>query len=81
MPKALGTSTNIYVRNDPIKQNLTLTYDGPFLVRSRTNKTFKIYLKCNLSSVAITNTKAAFTLYDATCQLPFCSTTIPSNPN
>ena len=29
LPKALYTCTHIYIRNDPIKANLTPTYDGP----------------------------------------------------
>ena len=81
LPKELETCTHVYVRNDPIKQNLTPTYDGPFPVHSRTNKTFKIFRKGNLFSVAVNNVKPAFTLHDATSQLPFCSTTIHSNPH
>ena len=56
-PKDLETCTHVYVRNDPIEQNLTPIYDGPFVVHSRTNKTFKIFRKGNLSSVGINNIK------------------------
>ena len=62
MPRTLQTCTHVYIRNDPIKANLTPIYDGPFLVLSIDDKTFKV-LKRNMShAVAINNVKPAFML-------------------
>ena len=42
MPHSLHSCTHVFVKKDPIKSNLTPTYDGPFQVLSRTAKTFTI---------------------------------------
>ena len=65
LPKSLNTCTYIYVRSDPIGQNLMPSHDSLFIVHSNTDKTFKIFRKGNLSSFAINNLEPAFTLHDA----------------
>ena len=77
MPHILQTCTHIYIRNDPIKANLTPTYDGPFFVVSRTNKTFHVLRNNTLYAVAINNVKPAFSLpspVSATFDFPFMPT-------
>ena len=59
---ALQTCTHVFIRNDPIKANLTPSYDGPFLVLSRTKHSFTV-LRCDkLYTAAINNIKPEFTL-------------------
>ena len=77
MPHILQNCTHIYIRNDPIKANLTPTYDGPFFVVSRTNKTFHVLRNNTLYAVAINNVKPAFSLpspVSATFDFPFMPT-------
>ena len=63
---------HVFVTNDPIKSNLTPTYDGLFEVRSRTDKTFFVIRRDKLQSVSINNVKPACIL----SPLPDCV-----NPN
>ena len=77
MPHILQNCTHIYIRNDPIKANLTPTYDGPFFVVSRTNKTFHVLRNNTLYAIAINNVKPAFSLpspVSATFDFPFMPT-------
>ena len=60
MPHSLHSCTYVFVKNDPIKSNLTPTYDGPFQVLSRTEKTFTILRGVKQQSVAINNVKPAY---------------------
>ena len=62
LPDALQTCTHVFIRNDPIKANLTPTYDGPFLVLSRTKHSFTVLRRDKLYTAAINNIKPAFTL-------------------
>ena len=72
LPRSLQTCTHVFIKNDPIKSNLTPTYDGPFEVRSRTDKTFSVIRRDKLQSVSINNVKPACIL----SPLPDCV-----NPN
>ena len=49
-PGLLQTHTHAYIKNDPIKPNLTPTYDGPF---------FSVIRRDKLQSVSINNVKPA----------------------
>ena len=73
LPKSLKDCTHVYIKLDPIKPNLTPTYDGPFLVVSKTDCTFKVIRNNRIYSVAINNVKPAFVLppADACDSLPF----------
>ena len=62
LPDVLQTCTHVFIRNDPIKANLTPTYDGPFLVLSRTKHSFTVLRRDKLYTAAINNIKQAFTL-------------------
>ena len=59
LPRSLQTCIHVFIKNDPIKSNLTPTYDGPFEVRSRTDKTFSVIRRDKLQSVSINNVKPA----------------------
>ena len=72
LPRSLQTCIHVFIKNDPIKFNLTPTYDGPFEVRSRTDKTFSVIPRDKLRSVSINNVKPACIL----SLLPDCA-----NPN
>ena len=60
LPDALQTCTHFFIRNDPIKANLTPTYDGPFLVLSRTKHSFAVLRRDKLCTAAINNIKPAY---------------------
>jgi len=62
MPRELQTCSHIFVRQDPIKPNLTPVYSGPYLVVSRTDKTFRVLNNDRVTSVAINNVKPCFQL-------------------
>ena len=62
MPPQLKTCTHIFVKQDPIKPNLTPAYAGPYLVISRTDKTFRVMNNSKIMSVAINNVKPCFQL-------------------
>ena len=62
MPRELKTCTHIFVKQDPIKPYLTPVYSGPFLVVSRTDKTFRILSNGRVISVAVNNVKPCFRL-------------------
>ena len=62
MPPQLKTCTHIFVKQDPIKPNLTPAYAGPYLVISRTDKTFRVLNNSKIMSVAINNVKPCFQL-------------------
>ena len=53
MPHSLHSCVHVFVKNDPIKSNLTPTYDGPFEVLLKTEKTFTISRGIKQQSVAI----------------------------
>ena len=62
LPDSLSSCSHVYIKVDPIKPNLTPSYDGPFLVMSRTDSTFNVLRHNQLYSVAINNVKPAYTL-------------------
>ena len=65
MPPELKTCSHIFVKQDPIKPNLTPPYSGPYLVVSRTDKTFRVLNNDRIMSVAINNVKPCFQLNNA----------------
>ena len=76
MPPELKTCSHIFVKQDPIKPNLTPPYSGPYLVVSRTDKTFRVLNNDRIMSVAINNVKPCFQLNnaeDVSAEMPiFC---------
>ena len=65
MPPELKTCSHIFVKQDPIKPNLTPPNSGPYLVISRTDKTFRVLNNDQIMSVAIINVKPCFQLNNA----------------
>ena len=84
IPPELKTCSHIFVKQDPIKPNLTPPYSGPYLVVSRTDKTFQVLNNDRIMSVAINNVKPCFQLNnaeDVSGETPvFCKSASPS-PN
>ena len=65
MSPELKTCSHIFVKQDPIKPNLTQPYFGPYLVVSRTDKTFRVLNNDRIMSDAINNVKPCFQLNNA----------------
>ena len=65
MPPELKTCSHIFVKQDPIKPYLTSPYSGPYLVVSRTDKTFRVLNNDRIMSVAINSVKPCFQLNNA----------------
>ena len=62
MPPQLKTCTHIFLKENPIKPNLTPAYAGPYLVISRTDKMFLVLNNSKIMSVAVNNVKHCFQL-------------------
>lgn len=56
----LSQCSHVFVRNDTVRKSLQLPYDGPFLVLSRSEKTFKINIKGSERTISIDRLKPAF---------------------
>ena len=63
LPRSLQTCTHVFFKNDPIKSNLTPTYNGPYELCSRTDKTFSVIRRDKLQSVSLNNVKLACTVF------------------
>ena len=65
MPRKLKICTHIFVKQNPIKPNLTPVYSGLFLVIFRTDKTFCILSNDRFISVAVNKVKPCFRLQNS----------------
>lgn len=62
--KNLSTSTHVFVRDDTLKGTFQPSYNGPFEVLKRGEKTYKILCKGKDVTVSIDRLKPAYTLSD-----------------
>jgi len=67
IPKDLQTCSHIFIRESPIKTNLTPAYSGPYIVLSRNDKVFTVLKDDKAIKVAINNVKPSFCLDDQFC--------------
>ena len=63
--KDLVTSTHVFLRHDGIRRSLQPPYSGPYLVISRTDKTFTILVRDRQTTVSADRVKPAYFLQDA----------------
>ena len=64
VPCDLKTCTNVFLREEIHKGNMTPPYGGPYKVVNRTDKTFTIDVDCHQSVVSIDRVKPAYILKD-----------------
>jgi len=67
MPKDLQTCCLIFIRESPIKANLTPAYSGPYIVLSRNDRVFTVLKDGKAIKVAINNVKPGFCFNDQSC--------------
>ena len=60
--KELKTCSHVFLRHDAVRKPLQSPYDGPYLVKSRTDKTFNIDVRGKTVTVSIDRLKPAFVL-------------------
>ena len=59
VPSSLGSASHVYVRIDAVKRPLTRPYEGPFLVVSRSDKTFVLARAGRSVTVSVDRLKPA----------------------
>ncbi|XP_058809910.1 uncharacterized protein LOC131675082 [Phymastichus coffea] len=63
--KDLETCKSVLVRRNAVRTSLQMPYDGPFLVLTRSDKTYKLQFNGHTANVSIDRLKPAFVLGDA----------------
>jgi transposase InsO family protein len=62
--KALATCSHVFLRHDAVSRSLQHSYDGPYRVISRNEKTFTIQIKNSAKVVSVDRVKPGFLLKD-----------------
>lgn len=68
--KDLETATHVYLRDDTNKASLQPAYTGPYEIRERGNKTFKIMINGKERTVTIERLKPAYSLANDETEIP-----------
>lgn len=76
----LATATHVFLRHDGTRKPLQPPYDGPFLVRSRQDKTLTIRLPNRLEVVSVDRVKPAFLIPDVPVDHPSGLAPFPRAP-
>lgn len=82
--KELNNCSHVFIRNDMVRKPLTPTYNGPYRVLQRNNKTFKVQLPNRQVEVSIDRLKPAFLVnhneHETTRQIITANPNIPPSP-
>ena len=60
IPQDLKTASHVFIRVDSVKPPLTQPYSGPFKVLRRSNKSYEVDVRGNLSWISIDRLKPAY---------------------
>lgn len=57
---SLGSTTHVFIRNDSVRPSLSHPYDGPYEVKSRSAKYFKVLIQGRPVNISVDRLKPAF---------------------